>query len=77
MKEVNVVLHTIDMVKDFVSKTITFNEEMELIGGKYIVDAKSILAIFSMDLSQPLTLRVNAEADRADAILAEFAEYIV
>lgn len=77
MKEVNISLQTIDTVKAFVSTAITFKEDMDLINGRYVVDAKSILGIFSMDLSQPLCLRVHAEDEKVDAILAEFAEYIV
>ena len=71
-------LGTIESVKKFVTKITEFNEDFELIGGKYIVDAKSILGIFSIDLSKPVLLRINAEGDRLEEIkeaVKEFTAY--
>ena len=58
MREVQISLRTIEEVKEFV-QTITMSDgDFELISGKYIVDAKSILGLFSVDLSKPVTLKI-------------------
>jgi phosphotransferase system HPr-like phosphotransfer protein len=43
-------------VKDFVKITSQYSEELALVHGRYVVDAKSILGIFSMDLTKPMEL---------------------
>ena len=50
-----------------------FNCDMDLQSGKYYVDAKSIMGIFSLDLSQPLIL--NADTDDAQKVKEAFAEF--
>ena len=79
MKDIIVKLNSVDKVKDFVNKTTTINKNdvsMDLISGRYIVDATSILGIFSLDLSKNLTLRVNGisekEENKAIEIIKEF-----
>lgn len=49
-------LESIERVKDFVTCVTQFDMDMDLINGRYVVDAKSILGIFSMDLSKSLGL---------------------
>ena len=51
-----------------------FNCDMDLQSGKYYVDAKSIMGIFSLDLSQPLIL--NADTDDAQKVKEAFAEFV-
>ena len=48
MLDMYVSLGTIESVKKFVTKITEFDEDFELICGKYIVDAKSVLGIFSI-----------------------------
>ena len=50
-----------------------FDCDMDLQSGKYYVDAKSIMGIFSLDLSQPLIL--NADTDDAQKVKEAFAEF--
>ncbi len=54
-------LNSIDKVKCFVNEINTLDGEFDLVSGKYIIDAKSIMGIFSLDLSKPLELRAEME----------------
>lgn len=55
----NVRLTTIDSVKKFVSSLSKYPVDADLISGRYIVDAKSIMGIFSLDLSKPIELVIQ------------------
>lgn len=61
MKSVKISLEIAQRVKEFVNITQDYPYEILLKSGKYVVDAKSILGIFSLDLSQPITVEVYAE----------------
>lgn len=63
MREMKIELDTIEKVKKFVSLISAFDGDFDILAGRYIIDAKSILGIFSVDLSKPLTLRVGHEDD--------------
>ena len=58
MKSVTISLELTQRVKEFVNITQSYDYEILLKSGKYVVDAKSILGIFSLDLSQPLTVEI-------------------
>lgn len=75
MKTVNVLLGTINDVKDFVSIVIKYDFDMDLVSGRYAVDAKSIMGIFSLDLSKPI--RLDIHSDDAGAFLAEVKKFTV
>ena len=74
MKSVKISLEMAQKVKEFVSITQDCSYEILLKSGKYAVDAKSILGIFSLDLSQPLTVEIYSD-DCADLLekLKKFA----
>ena len=61
MKSVKISLEMAQRVKEFVNVTQDYPYEILLKSGKYVVDAKSILGIFSLDLSQPIVVEVYAE----------------
>ncbi len=61
MKSIKISLEMAQRVKEFVNITQNYACEILLKSGKYVVDAKSILGIFSLDLSQPLTVEVYSE----------------
>ena len=61
MKSIKISLEMAQRVKEFVNITQNYTCEILLKSGKYIVDAKSILGIFSLDLSQPLTVEVYSD----------------
>ena len=65
MKTVKISLNSIDKVKSFVNVISQFDSDFDLISGRYVIDAKSIMGIFSLDLSQPIDLTIHAEEDTA------------
>ena len=75
MKTVNVSLNSIDKVKSFVNTITKFDSDFDLISGRYVIDAKSIMGIFSLDLSQPIELTIHADDDAA--ILEAIKPYLV
>ena len=75
MHDMYVSLGTIESVKKFVAIISKYDEDFELISSKYIIDAKSILGIFSIDLSKPELLRINAEGDRLEEIKEAVKEF--
>ena len=75
MKTVQISLHSIDKVKSFVNDITKFDYDFDLVSGRYVIDAKSIMGIFSLDLSKPLELRVHS--DDCDELMAELDKYIV
>ncbi|MBR2646389.1 MAG: HPr family phosphocarrier protein [Clostridia bacterium] len=58
MRSIQISLEMAQRVKEFVNITQDYAYEILLKSGKYVVDAKSILGIFSLDLSQPITVEV-------------------
>ena len=76
MKTVRVCLDSIDKVKGFVNDISGINTDFDLISGRYVIDAKSIMGIFSLDLSKPIELTIQ-ESDEMDEILKIIQPYIV
>ncbi len=76
MKTVHISLNSIDKVKAFVNEITKFDNEFDLVSGRYVIDAKSIMGIFSLDLSKPIELNIHSE-NNADEILEVLAPYIV
>ena len=60
---VQIYLNSIDKVKAFVDSVNTFNTEFDLISGRFVIDAKSIMGIFSLDLSKPINLNIYNDDD--------------
>lgn len=75
MTTVNICLDSIDKVKSFVNEITKFDSDFDLISGRYVIDAKSIMGIFSLDLSKPIELTIHN--DNAADILNTLAPYIV
>ena len=75
MKEFSVRIETIEDVKSFVSTVMRFDFDIDLVSGRYAVDAKSIMGIFSLDLSNPIELRAHTED--AEKLFAAIDNYIV
>ena len=76
MKTVQISLDSIDKVKSFVNDITKFDYDFDLVSGRYVIDAKSIMGIFSLDLSKNLTLNIQKD-DNLDAVLAAIDEFIV
>ena len=75
MKTVKISLNSIDKVKSFVNVISQFDSDFDLISGRYVIDAKSIMGIFSLDLAQDIDLTIHAEND--GEIVEALKDYIV
>lgn len=73
MKTINVLLSSINDVKNFVNTVSKYDFDIDLISGRYIVDAKSIMGIFSLDLTKPIKVEIHTE--NCEDILNELAPY--
>ena len=76
MTKVKVLLDSIDKVKNFVNTLIKFDCDFDISSSRYTIDAKSIMGIFSLDLSQPLDMIIHRDGDVSD-IMEAIAPYIV
>ena len=77
MHTIMIKLDSIDRVKEFVRIITAFDNDFDLRSGRYTVDAKSILGIFSLDLAKPIELSIHADGEELDTILAALAPYRV
>ncbi|MDD3221208.1 MAG: HPr family phosphocarrier protein [Clostridia bacterium] len=75
MHTVQIHLNSIDKVKAFVNSVNRFNTEFDLVSGRYIIDAKSIMGIFSLDLSKPMNLNIYNE--NADDIMESLEPFLI
>ena len=75
-KTVHVSLNSINKVKSFVDALSQYNADFVLASGHYVVDAKSIMGIFSLDLSKPIELQIDAADTDAAPILDSIKPYI-
>ena len=77
MREVKIFLGTIERVKDFVNEVSHLECDVDIVSGRYVIDAKSIMGIFSTDLSKPVNVRIHAqgsEAEKALQVVQKYAE---
>lgn len=77
MTSVKISLNSIDKVKNFVNDITRFDSDFDLVSGRYVIDAKSIMGIFSLDLSKPIDLNIHADSEKLEEVLAMLAPYIV
>ena len=77
MKTVKISLNSIDKVKSFVNEITKFDYDFDLVSGRYVIDAKSIMGIFSLDLSKPIDLNIHATDAALDEILVTLKPYLV
>lgn len=61
MKTIKISLNSIDKVKSFVNEVSKFDIDFDLVSGRYVIDAKSIMGIFSLDLSKAIDLNIHSE----------------
>ena len=76
MKSVKISLNSIDKVKAFVNEVTKFDSDFDLVSGRYVIDATSIMGIFSLDLSKPIDLNIHNDA-QADNIVNALKPFIV
>ena len=73
MKSVRISLQMASQVKTFVSVVQKYSYEIDLRSDRYVVDAKSILGIFSLDLSKPIVVEIHS--DNCDDLLNELKQF--
>lgn len=76
MKTIQISLNSIDKVKSFVNTITMFDYDFDLISGRYVIDAKSIMGIFSLDLSKPIDLAIHSEGNEEE-VLDALKPYLV
>ncbi len=76
MKTVQISLNSIGKVKSFVNAISQFEYDFDLISGRYVIDAKSIMGIFSLDLSKPIDLAIHTDENHED-IMEVLKPYLV
>ena len=76
MNTAKISLNSIDKVKKFVTEISKFDCDFDLVSGRYVIDAKSIMGIFSLDLSKSITLNIHSEGALLDEIMAVVVKYI-
>ena len=75
MKTFNLMLNSINDVKDFVNIVSKYDFDVDLTSGRYVVDAKSIMGIFSLNLSKPI--KVEVHEDDCDPFVKEVERFMV
>ncbi len=74
MKTFEIMLDSIGDVKDFVNMVNRYSCDIDLVSGRYVVDAKSIMGIFSLDLAKPI--KVEVHSDDCAEIEKDMAKFI-
>ncbi|MDO4489570.1 MAG: HPr family phosphocarrier protein [Lachnospiraceae bacterium] len=76
MQTVKISLNSIEKVKSFVNDITKFDFDFDLVSGRYVIDAKSIMGIFSLDLATPIELNIHANGEALETALKAVAPYI-
>ena len=77
MREVKICLGTIERVKDFVNAVTRLDCDVDIVSGRYVIDAKSIMGIFSLDLSKPIDLNIHADGAALDNVMQIISKYTI
>lgn len=77
MLKFNIKLGSIEDVKSFVTAASFVKCDIDVLAGRYLVDAKSIMGLFSLDLAKPVTVQVHGDADEAEHFRKAIAQLIV
>ena len=76
MKSFYIKLSEINDVYTLVNTLVAYNGDVDLESGRYIVDGKSLLGIFSLDLRQPIIMTIHNE-EKADELIAKIDSFVV
>ena len=74
MKEIKIKLSNVQDIREFVNLVILADYDVDLVQGRYVIDAKSIMGIFSLDLLSPITLVAHTE--NAEALFDKLARFV-
>ena len=75
MTVLKISLVTIDQVKRLVDLVSKVEGDVDLVSGRYTIDAKSIMGIFSLDISKPMELRIYREEGELGELLMNLKEF--
>ena len=75
MKTVKISLNSIDKVKSFVNDLTKFDTDFDLVSGRYVIDAKSIMGIFSLELDRPIEMEMS-DADM-EKLKSQFEKFMI
>lgn len=67
-----ILLDNMEKVKNFVSLALTKDYDIDLVSGRYVVNGKSIMGVFSLDLTKPLMVNANTTDENFSEELKEF-----
>ena len=76
MTSVTISLNSIEKVKQFVNLISKYDGDFDLTSGRYVIDAKSIMGIFSLDLSKPLKLDIH-DYQSASMLMMHLKEFLI
>ena len=78
MTTLKISLNSIDKVKAFVNEISKFECDFDLVSGRYVIDAKSIMGIFSLDLSKEITMVVDTDSEETlSNIIRDIESFII
>ena len=77
MKTIRISLNSIDKVKSFVNDISKYEFDFDLVSGRYVIDAKSIMGIFSLDLSKDLNLNIHTDGPELSSAMKSLTPYLV
>ncbi len=77
MKAINIKLSLAENVKSFVNIANRYPYDIDLRVGRHVVDGKSILGIFSLDLSKPIDLNIHADGAALDNVMQIISKYTI
>ena len=77
MKTVQISLNSIVKVKSIVNDITKFDYDFDLVSGRYVIDAKSIMGIFSLDLSKPIDLNIHSEGGNTEEVMNVIKAYLI
>ncbi len=70
MERVKILLNSIEKVKSFVNTISKFDSDFELVSGRRVIDAKSIMGIFSLDITKSMDLVIHSEDEKEEVLVA-------
>lgn len=76
LKKVQISLNSVEKVRDFVNLATKLDCDLDLVSGRYMIDGKSIMGIFSLNLLKPIEMSINTR-NNMDYILKELETFII
>ncbi len=77
MQVYQIMLHSMRDVEEFVNQTSRFPGEVDVTTGRYVVNGKSIMGLYSIDLAHPVTVIIQGSQEETDALLSSIKPFLV